>query len=597
MTRKFLKISVFLLVLVGSLGLTYHFAAAQSDDYRFMTEVPPEFWSWRCAASGYNGGCSTDNPGACLPLQSQFCPPCDPGTDFNFIWVNACQGTGSGSGPGGGLPFFWEQCFPDPSILWEFNYCGYNTGADCSCIKQYSQPDPSVCSDPTAINYGGSGACNYGTEPPPAQTYMTVSISPSSATISPGGSIANYTITVNKGGGPITQAAVNIPCNQLEPSYVGNVSPYNWPGLTCSYPEGNIVNFGAGNSASIPYQISALPEASVRTGQFKASAAAVGSCQGTCYTSTPLTLGVSWWGTKGSTCAAVSAPDTVAPGSSFTATIGMNNTGTAVWRPPSIESTTPTRLGSFNHYTNATDNLIWGISRIEATSNNVYPGQQGIYTYTFTAPSTPGTYPFDWKMVTDAQASAGGGWFGEYCGKDINVGTSASATANISANPQNIPWDSASTLTWSYANASSCTITPPASLSGYPSGSGTVSTGNLTTSKTYTISCNPPGPNSVSQTTVNVAPAPSIGLTVIKAGQGRVWSSPPGIDCGSGCSSQFEGGTTVTLTAEPGQGRIFTGWGEACSGSRRNPTCTINMTGSSKTVIANFAIDPNYKEF
>jgi hypothetical protein len=48
-------------------------------------------------------------------------------------------------------------------------------------------------------------------------------------------------------------------------------------------------------------------------------------------------------------------------------------------------------------------------------------------------------------------------------------------------------------------------------------------------------------------------------------GSGAVSSTPAGIDCGLACSSVFEWGTGVTLTATPAAGSTFTGWSGACA--------------------------------
>jgi uncharacterized repeat protein (TIGR02543 family) len=74
-------------------------------------------------------------------------------------------------------------------------------------------------------------------------------------------------------------------------------------------------------------------------------------------------------------------------------------------------------------------------------------------------------------------------------------------------------------------------------------------------------------------------------LSVSKSGLGSVTTSPAGIACGTTCSGAFESGTTVTLSAIPVTGAVFTGWGGACSGTM--PTCTLDMNDS-KTVLANF---------
>jgi hypothetical protein len=86
-------------------------------------------------------------------------------------------------------------------------------------------------------------------------------------------------------------------------------------------------------------------------------------------------------------------------------------------------------------------------------------------------------------------------------------------------------------------------------------------------------------------------------LTVTKAGagDGRVTSSPPGIDCGSDCSAAFAHGSLVTLTAEPDEGSTFTGWSGACTGSG---DCQLTMDAET-SITATFTIltDPTLKLF
>src|SRR5581483_5576446 len=79
--------------------------------------------------------------------------------------------------------------------------------------------------------------------------------------------------------------------------------------------------------------------------------------------------------------------------------------------------------------------------------------------------------------------------------------------------------------------------------------------------------------------------APS--LTVSVSGNGTV--SGGGIACtsagGSGCTATETAGADVTLTATPGAGTGFSGWGGACAGTAI--TCVVTMDGA-KTVTASF---------
>ena len=75
-------------------------------------------------------------------------------------------------------------------------------------------------------------------------------------------------------------------------------------------------------------------------------------------------------------------------------------------------------------------------------------------------------------------------------------------------------------------------------------------------------------------------------LAVQVSGNGKVTSSPAGIDCGSACSGTFS--QTVTLTATAGAGAAFSGWDGACSGTG---ACTLPMS-TDATVKATFQTTP-----
>lgn len=89
---------------------------------------------------------------------------------------------------------------------------------------------------------------------------------------------------------------------------------------------------------------------------------------------------------------------------------------------------------------------------------------------------------------------------------------------------------------------------------------------------------------------VTITPPPTtLTLTITKSGTGTgtVTSSPAGINCGAACSSSYNSGTSVTLTATPDAGSTFAGWsGGGCIGTG---TCTVTMSAAT-TVTANFNV-------
>jgi hypothetical protein len=78
-------------------------------------------------------------------------------------------------------------------------------------------------------------------------------------------------------------------------------------------------------------------------------------------------------------------------------------------------------------------------------------------------------------------------------------------------------------------------------------------------------------------------------LTLEGSGGGTITSNPPGISCPSSCSSTFDGGTAVTLTATADSNSVLSGWSEAsCPGSG---DCQVTMD-SNKTVTGTFVLKP-----
>jgi YD repeat-containing protein len=94
-----------------------------------------------------------------------------------------------------------------------------------------------------------------------------------------------------------------------------------------------------------------------------------------------------------------SAPTTLIAGQTANVSVTMQNTGTTTWA-----TAEGYKLGSQNPQDNGT----WGTGRV-ALPTSVAPGVQTTFTFPVTAPPTPGTYNFQWRMLRE-----GVEWFGGY---------------------------------------------------------------------------------------------------------------------------------------------------------------------------------------
>jgi streptogramin lyase/subtilisin-like proprotein convertase family protein len=74
------------------------------------------------------------------------------------------------------------------------------------------------------------------------------------------------------------------------------------------------------------------------------------------------------------------------------------------------------------------------------------------------------------------------------------------------------------------------------------------------------------------------------------SGTGTVTSAPAGIDCGGTCSSSFDSGTSVVLTAAPSSGSKFTQW-QGCDSVAGNQ-CTVGIDSALTNVTAGFDLIP-----
>jgi hypothetical protein len=168
----------------------------------------------------------------------------------------------------------------------------------------------------------------------------------------------------------------------------------------------------------------------------------------------------------------------------------------------------------------------------------------------------------------------------------LSVTTAGAGTGSVGSSPSGIGCPETCSASYTAGTAVTLTATPTngSTFAGW-SGSGCSGTGSCTVTmsaaRSVTATFDPPLP-------------PSFTLTVTTGGTGTgsVTSSVGGIDCPGTCSASLVSGTTVTLTATPGQNSTFGGWGGACANA--STTCVVTMDAA-KSVSASFsAVIPAY---
>lgn len=95
-----------------------------------------------------------------------------------------------------------------------------------------------------------------------------------------------------------------------------------------------------------------------------------------------------------------SVPSVMNPGQTYPVSVTFQNVGSTPWT-----SAGGYQLGSQN----PRDNTTWGLSRVAMSPNDsIAPLQSKTFNFNVTAPTTPGTYNFQWQMLTSSE-----GWFGQ----------------------------------------------------------------------------------------------------------------------------------------------------------------------------------------
>lgn len=158
-----------------------------------------------------------------------------------------------------------------------------------------------------------------------------------------------------------------------------------------------------------------------------------------------------------------SVPTTMVGGQTYQVTLTFRNTGKSGSWYTNERTTSNHKLGSWN----PEGNMTWGLNRVlMATPAGTAIGYTGIYTFKFTvtAPSTPGIYNFQWRMLEE-----GVGWFGA---TSWNVAVNVSApqprpTINIQRNPSPLIANQNFTVTHTTSDATSLSYNCSANGTGF----------------------------------------------------------------------------------------------------------------------------------
>ena len=170
----------------------------------------------------------------------------------------------------------------------------------------------------------------------------------------------------------------------------------------------------------------------------------------------------------------------------------------------------------------------------------------------------------------------------------VSVGSSA-PTVSLSASPSTLAAGSSSTLKWSSVNATACTAS--GGWSGSRALSGAQSSGALTNSATYTLSCIGPGGNAAQSTTVSVVPplptvALSVGPSAIASGASATltWSSTHATACSA--SGAWSGAKPISGSSSTGALTANASYTLSCTGPGGNAaqTATVAVKQSAPTV-------------
>lgn len=132
---------------------------------------------------------------------------------------------------------------------------------------------------------------------------------------------------------------------------------------------------------------------------------------------------------NGATFVSQDVPATMNAGMKYTVSVTMKNTGTKTWTVAAQH-----RLGPQNPQ----DNSTWGVTRVSVPAT-VAPRGTAVFTFVVTAPTAPGAYNFQWRMLQEAVE-----WFGDNT-PNVVVNVAAAPAGSCTGT---VPCDGVATLSY-----------------------------------------------------------------------------------------------------------------------------------------------------
>ena len=166
-------------------------------------------------------------------------------------------------------------------------------------------------------------------------------------------------------------------------------------------PASNVVNYGSTTTFTVTPNSGYTASASGCGGSLFGTTYTTGIITGNCTVTASFSLN----SVNDASFVSQSVATTMNTNATQNVSVTMKNIGTTTWTAANSY-----RLGSQNPQ----DNTTWQVARVLlAGGDSIAPNQSKTFSFTITAPATPGTYHFQWKMVQD-----GVQWFG---GSSTNV--------------------------------------------------------------------------------------------------------------------------------------------------------------------------------